>query len=74
MQGEDKWRRDGLGVWDEKMETIIYRMYIEITLYSTGNYSQYSAINHNGKDHAKGYVCVCEASLVAQLVKNLPAM
>ena len=58
------------------METIIYRMYIEITLYSTGNYSQYSVINHNGKDHAKGYVCVCvcEASLEAQLVKNLPAM
>ena len=43
------------------METIIHRMYIEITVYSTEYYSQYSVINHNGTDYEKGlYMCVCE--------------
>ena len=42
------------------METIIHRMYIEITMYSTEYYSQYSVINHNGTDYEKGlYMCVC---------------
>ena len=25
-KGEGEWERDGLGVWDEQMQTIIYRM------------------------------------------------
>ena len=31
-----------------------------VLLYSTGNYSQYPMINHNGKENIKGiYMCVC---------------
>ena len=25
-QGGGRWRRDGVGVWDQQMQTIIYRM------------------------------------------------
>ena len=63
-------------------------LYIEwinnkVPLYSIGNYIQYSMINHNGKEYEKEclniyiYIFVniyIRASLVAQLVKNLPAM
>ena len=30
----------------------------QVLLYSTGNYTQYSVLNHNGKEHEKEYVCV----------------
>ena len=38
-------------------------LYIEwinnkVLLYSRGNYSQYSVINHNGKEYEKEYICV----------------
>ena len=42
--GGEQWR-DELGVWDQQMQTIIYRMdkqllWIKVLLYSTGNYIQ----------------------------------
>ena len=38
-------------------------LYIEwinnkVLLYSTGNYTQYPVINHNGKEYEKGYICI----------------
>ena len=42
--------RDGLGVWDQQMQTIIYRMDKQ-QVYKTGNYIQYPMINHNGKEY-----------------------
>ena len=30
-------------------------------LYSTGNYTQYPVINHNGKEYEKEYVCITES-------------
>ena len=30
-------------------------------LYSRGNYIQYPVISHNGKEHAKEYVCITES-------------
>ena len=45
---------EGLGVWDEQMQIIIYRMDTnKVLLYSTGNYIQYPVINHNGKEYEK---------------------
>ena len=38
-------------------------VYIEwinkVLLYSTGNYIQYPGMNHNGREHEKGYVYIC---------------
>ena len=33
----------------------------KVLLYSTGNYIQYSVINHNGKEYEKKYIyrCIC---------------
>ena len=33
----------------------------KVLLYSTGNYSQYSVINHNGKEYEKEYVYITES-------------
>ena len=55
-QGGGGWGRDRLGVWDQQMQTIIYRTDKQqgpILLYSTGNYIQYPVINHNGKEYEK---------------------
>ena len=38
------------------MQTIIYRMDNKVLLYSTGNYSQYTVISHNGKEYEKEYM------------------
>ena len=48
-------RRDKLGVWDSKMEIIIYKINNKVLLYSRGNYIQYLVITHNGKESAKEY-------------------
>ena len=48
-------RRDKLGVWDSKMEIIIYKINNKVLLYSRGNYIQYLVITHNGKESAKKY-------------------
>ena len=43
--------REGLGVRDYQMQTIIQRMIKnKAMLYSTNSYIQYSLINHNGKE------------------------
>ena len=55
-QGGGGWGRDGLGVWDWQMQTIIYRM--DKQLYSTGNYIQYPVTNHNGKEYEKEYIYI----------------
>ena len=38
----------------------IYIKYInnEVLLYSTGNYIQFSIVNHNGKEYKNEYICV----------------
>ena len=48
-------RRDKLGVWDSKLEIIIYKINNKVLLYSRGNYIQYLVITHNGKESAKEY-------------------
>ena len=49
------WERDGLGVWYQQIQTIIYRMGVnnKVLLYSTGNYIQYPVIEHSGKENNK---------------------
>ena len=52
-QGREGWRRDGLGVWDKQVQTIIFIHRLEkqqVPLYSTENCIQYPIINHNGKE------------------------
>ena len=54
LQGGQRWERFGLGVWDKLMQTGIYRMDKQkVLLNDTGNYIQYSVINHNGKEYEK---------------------
>ena len=63
-QAGEWWERDGLGVWDQQMQTGIYRMdKQQVLLYSTGNYIQYPVINHNGKEYEKEsvYICITES-------------
>ena len=53
-QGNSGWKRDGLGVWDQQIQTIIYRMDKgQVLLYSIGNYIQYPVTNHNEKEYEK---------------------
>ena len=43
--------QDGLGAWDQQMQTIIYTMdRQQVLLYSTGNYIQCHVLNQNGKN------------------------
>ena len=52
-----RWERDGVGVWDEQMQTSIYRVdKQQVLLQSAENYIQYSVINHNGKEYEKEYI------------------
>ena len=48
-QRGEGWGRDGLGVWDQQMQTIICRMDKQ----QCPNYIQYPVINHNGKEYEK---------------------
>ena len=50
--------REGLGVWDEQMQTIIGWINNKVLLYSTGNYIQYPVINCDGEECEKAYVYV----------------
>ena len=64
-QGGGDVGRDGVGVWDQQMQAIIYRMDKQewinnkVLLYSTGNYIQHPVINHNGKGYKKKNVQMC---------------
>ena len=53
-----KGKGEGLGVWDQQMQTIIGWINNKVLLYSTGNYIQYPVINHNGKEYEKDYIYV----------------
>ena len=53
------WGREGLGVWDQHMQTIIHRMDKQQgRTAEERDYTQYPVINHNGKEYKKN-VCVC---------------
>ena len=51
--------RDELGVWEQQMQTIIYRMDKQQgpTFY-TGNYIQYPMLNYNGKEQENVYIYI----------------
>ena len=50
-QGEGGVGGDGLRIWDQQMQTIIYRVDKQQgPTYSTRNYIQYPVIKHNGKE------------------------
>ena len=54
-----RWGKDGGGIWDQQMQTAVQRKdNNKILLYSTGDYIQYSVVNHNGKDYEKEYVSI----------------
>ena len=58
---------EGVGVWGWQMQTIIYRQISKVLLYSTGNYAQFSVINHSREriwKKKKNYVYV-QQNLVA---------
>ena len=51
--------RDGLGVWDQQMQTIIYIIEKQHgSTYSTGNKIQYPMIKLNGKEYEKECVYI----------------
>ena len=62
-KGERGWRRDKLGVWDECMQTTLYKINNEVLLYSTGNYIQHLIINHGKEDV---YTCIFESLLIPE--------
>ena len=52
------WQKVGVGVWDQQIQTDIYRNN-KVLLYSKENHIQYPLISHNGKEYKKECVCVC---------------
>ena len=62
---EEEGRSGSLALADANYYIIILLYYIndKVLLYSTGNYSQYPVINHNGKEYEKEcvYICVTES-------------
>ena len=50
--------RDKLEVWDQQIQTTIYKINNKVLLYSTGNYTQYLVVNYNGKEYI--YISVSE--------------
>ena len=49
---------DKLGVWDKHIHNTIYKINNKVPVYNTGNYMQYPAINHNGKEYEREYVYI----------------
>ena len=47
-----------LGVWDQNIQTTIYKINNKVLLYSTGNYIQYLVIHYNGKESGKEYIYI----------------
>ena len=61
------WGREGLGVWDQQMQTIINRMDKQQGLTAEHRiYIQYPVINQNGKEYRKECVCVCVCVCVTE--------
>ena len=53
-QGGGEWQRYGLEVWDQTIQTITHRKDKQQgSIVGTGNYAQYSVINHKGKEYKK---------------------
>ena len=50
-RGDGEWGRDKAEAWDQQTQTTIYKINKQQgpTVYSTRNYTQYPAINNNGK-------------------------
>lgn len=65
---------DDLIAYVERREPIDNHVEKESPLHSTGNYSQYSVINHIGKEYKKEYgytelfCCTAEINMVNQLL------
>ena len=56
-QGGGGWERDGLRVWDQQMQTGIYKMdKKQGPTVQHRDYIQYPMINHNGKEYEKEYI------------------
>ena len=67
-----RWERVGLGVWDQQMQTGIYRMdNNKVLLYSTGNHIQHPVINHNGKEYEKECICITESLFCTAEINTL---
>ena len=62
MVAEGEWGGEGMD-WEFGISRckLLYigRINNKVLLYSTGNYIQYTMINHNGKEYEKECVCVC---------------
>ena len=76
------WGKEGLGVWDQQMQTIIYSMETKPCVpygnkaltYRTGNYSQYPMVNHNGKSCENIYIQILpvEISITSDMQMTPP--
>ena len=59
-----KWERDGGKFGVSRCKPVYVRWINKVLLYSTGNYIQYSVINHNGKElflKKNIYICINES-------------
>ena len=58
--GGKGWGKDGLGVWDQQMQTSTHRMdKHQGPTVQHSNYTHYPMINHNGGEYICMCVCVC---------------
>ena len=52
-----RWGTDKLGVWDQQIQTTVYKIHKEqIPAYSTGKCTQYLIMNRNEIEHEKEYI------------------
>ena len=52
------WGRDGLGVWEQQMQTIIYRLDKQGPTVQDRELYQCLVVNHDGKDYEKECVYI----------------
>ena len=52
-KGKREQSKDKLGLWDQQIQTPIYKTDKQDPTVLNGNYVQYPIINHNGKEYEK---------------------
>ena len=65
-------RRDTLEVWDQQIQTTVYKINKKVLLDSTGKHIHYPVINHNGKEYekekrTKSLCCIPETNTTVQI-------
>ena len=59
-------RRDTLGVWDQQIQTAVWKIDKNALLFSSENYIQHLVITYNGKESEKEYIYIYTHILISE--------